>query len=88
MPDVNVTWNGEGPQQLQSIDISIVTATDQGFITPIIKDAASKGIQEIAASAEVCLQISRPLLDQKLNYMVSKKTSAVPLIMSFWLALK
>ncbi|KAM3852348.1 pyruvate dehydrogenase protein X component, mitochondrial isoform 2-T2 [Vipera latastei] len=53
MPDVNVTWNGEGPQQLQSIDISIVTATDQGFITPIIKDAASKGIQEIAASAEL-----------------------------------
>lgn len=69
MPDVNVTWNGEGPQQLQSIDISIVTATDQGFITPIIKDAASKGIQEIAASAEVCFQMPRSLLDQKLNYM-------------------
>ncbi|XP_070617065.1 pyruvate dehydrogenase protein X component, mitochondrial isoform X2 [Erythrolamprus reginae] len=59
MPDVNVTWNGEGPQQLQSIDISIVTATDQGFITPIIKDAASKGIQEIAASAEALAKKAR-----------------------------
>ncbi|KAK9409896.1 pyruvate dehydrogenase protein X component mitochondrial [Crotalus adamanteus] len=59
MPDVNVTWNGEAPQQLQSIDISIVTATDQGFITPIIKDAASKGIQEIAASAEALAKKAR-----------------------------
>ncbi|XP_026562944.1 pyruvate dehydrogenase protein X component, mitochondrial isoform X2 [Pseudonaja textilis] len=59
MPDVNVTWNGEGPRQLQSIDISIVTATDQGFITPIIKDAASKGIQEIAASAEALAKKAR-----------------------------
>uniref|UniRef100_A0A8C5RHC4 Dihydrolipoamide acetyltransferase component of pyruvate dehydrogenase complex n=1 Tax=Laticauda laticaudata TaxID=8630 RepID=A0A8C5RHC4_LATLA len=59
MPDVNVTWNGEGPRQLQSIDISIVTATDQGFITPIIKDAACKGIQEIAASAEALAKKAR-----------------------------
>lgn len=53
MPDVNVTWDGEGPRQLQSIDISIAVATDQGLITPIIKDAATKGVQEIAASATV-----------------------------------
>ncbi|XP_063145689.1 pyruvate dehydrogenase protein X component, mitochondrial isoform X2 [Candoia aspera] len=59
MPDVNMTWNGEGPQQLQSIDISIVMATDQGFITPIIKDAATKGIQEIAASAEALARKAR-----------------------------
>ncbi|XP_015265782.1 PREDICTED: pyruvate dehydrogenase protein X component, mitochondrial [Gekko japonicus] len=52
MPDVNVIWDGEGPRQLQSVDISIAVATDQGFITPIIKDAATKGVQEIAASVK------------------------------------
>ncbi|KAL8169707.1 UNVERIFIED_CONTAM: hypothetical protein K2H54_055939 [Gekko kuhli] len=54
MPDVNVIWDGEGPRQLQSVDISIAVATDQGFITPIIKDAATKGVQEIAASVKEC----------------------------------
>ncbi|NXL88886.1 ODPX protein, partial [Alectura lathami] len=51
MPDVNATWDGEGCRQLQSIDISIAVATDRGLITPVIKDVAAKGIQEISASA-------------------------------------
>nr|XP_060620838.1 pyruvate dehydrogenase protein X component, mitochondrial [Anolis sagrei ordinatus] len=59
MPDVNVTWDGEGPRQLQSIDISIAVATDRGLITPIIKDAAAKGIQEIAASAKALAKKAR-----------------------------
>ncbi|XP_077178260.1 pyruvate dehydrogenase protein X component, mitochondrial isoform X2 [Paroedura picta] len=59
MPDVNVTWDGEGPRQLQSIDISIAVATDRGLITPIIKDAATKGVQEIAASAKALAKRAR-----------------------------
>ncbi|XP_042330931.1 pyruvate dehydrogenase protein X component, mitochondrial [Sceloporus undulatus] len=59
MPDVNVTWDGEGPRQLQSIDISIAVATDRGLITPIIKDAATKGLQEIAASAKALAKKAR-----------------------------
>ncbi|XP_073397906.1 pyruvate dehydrogenase protein X component, mitochondrial isoform X2 [Dendrobates tinctorius] len=59
MPEVNVTWNGEGPRQLESIDISIAVATDRGLITPIIKQAGSKGIQEIADSAKVLAQKAR-----------------------------
>lgn len=55
MPDVNVSWDGEGPKQLPFIDISVAVATDKGLITPIIKDAAAKGIQEIADSVKVCL---------------------------------
>ncbi|NXU56918.1 ODPX protein, partial [Turnix velox] len=51
MPDVNLTWDGEVCRQQQSVDISIAVATDRGLITPIIKDAAAKGIKEIAASA-------------------------------------
>ncbi|XP_003781277.1 pyruvate dehydrogenase protein X component, mitochondrial [Otolemur garnettii] len=63
MPDVNVSWDGEGPKQLPFIDISVAVATDKGLITPIIKDAASKGIQEIADSVKV---LSKKARDGKL----------------------
>ncbi|XP_072277659.1 pyruvate dehydrogenase protein X component, mitochondrial [Pyxicephalus adspersus] len=59
MPEVNVTWNGEGPSQLESIDISIAVATDRGLITPIIRQASNKGIQEIAETAKVLAQKAR-----------------------------
>ncbi|KAM6358771.1 pyruvate dehydrogenase protein X component, mitochondrial isoform 4-T4 [Alca torda] len=59
MPDVNVTWDGEVCRQLQSIDISIAVATDRGLITPIIKDAAAKGIKEIAVSAKALAKKAR-----------------------------
>lgn len=63
MPDVNVSWDGEGPKQLPFIDISVAVATDKGLITPIIKDAAAKGIQEIADSVKV---LSKKARDGKL----------------------
>lgn len=53
MPEVNVTWSGDGPRALDSIHIAIAVATDKGLITPIIKDAAVKGVQEISANAKV-----------------------------------
>ncbi|KAK3526524.1 hypothetical protein QTP70_030679 [Hemibagrus guttatus] len=58
MPEVNVTWSGEGPQALDSIHISIAVATERGLITPIIKDAAYKGVQEIAANAKVTVTMA------------------------------
>ncbi|CAJ1057426.1 pyruvate dehydrogenase protein X component%2C mitochondrial [Xyrichtys novacula] len=59
MPEVNVTWSGEGPRALDSVHISIAVATDKGLITPIIKDAANKGVQEIAANAKALAQKAR-----------------------------
>lgn len=53
MPEVNVTWSGDGPRALDSVHISIAVATDKGLITPIIRDAANKGVQEISAAAKV-----------------------------------
>lgn len=58
LPEVNVTWSGDGPQGLDSIHISIAVATDRGLITPIIRDAANKGVQEIAANAKVTVAIA------------------------------
>ncbi|KAF7659783.1 hypothetical protein LDENG_00293150 [Lucifuga dentata] len=59
MPEVNVTWSGDGPQALDSIHISIAVATDRGLITPIIKDAANKGVQEISANAKALAKKAR-----------------------------
>lgn len=59
MPEVNVTWSGDGPHELDTIHISIAVATDRGLITPIIKDAASKGVQEISANAKMLAQKAR-----------------------------
>ncbi|XP_036747542.2 pyruvate dehydrogenase protein X component, mitochondrial [Manis pentadactyla] len=63
MPNVNVSWDGDGPKQLPFIDISVAVATDKGLITPIIKDAAAKGIQEIANSVKT---LSKKARDGKL----------------------
>ncbi|XP_051545422.1 pyruvate dehydrogenase protein X component, mitochondrial isoform X3 [Myxocyprinus asiaticus] len=59
MPEVNVTWSAKGPQALDSIHISIAVATERGLITPIIKNAANKGLQEIAATAKALAQKAR-----------------------------
>ncbi|XP_072291322.1 pyruvate dehydrogenase protein X component, mitochondrial [Eucyclogobius newberryi] len=59
MPEVNVTWAGDGPHALDTIHISIAVATERGLITPIIKDAASKGVQEISANAKTLAQKAR-----------------------------
>lgn len=53
MPEVNVTWSDDGPRPLDSIHIAIAVATEKGLMTPIIKDAANKGVQEISANAKV-----------------------------------
>ncbi|CAB1420186.1 unnamed protein product [Pleuronectes platessa] len=59
MPEVNVTWSGDGPRALDSIHISIAVATDKGLITPIIRDAANKGVQEISANVKALAQKAR-----------------------------
>ncbi|KAK5902500.1 hypothetical protein CesoFtcFv8_007744 [Champsocephalus esox] len=59
MPEVNVTWSGEGPRALDSVHISIAVATDKGLITPIIRDAANKGVQEISANIKALAQKAR-----------------------------
>ncbi|KAM4552929.1 pyruvate dehydrogenase protein X component, mitochondrial [Fundulus diaphanus] len=59
MPAVNVTWSDDGPHPLDSIHISVAVATERGLITPIIRDAANKGVQEISATAKVLAQKAR-----------------------------
>ncbi|KAH7950838.1 pyruvate dehydrogenase protein X component [Rhipicephalus sanguineus] len=52
VPAVNATWKHESVQLLSDIDISIAVATDTGLITPIVRSADVRGIEEIAATVK------------------------------------
>ena len=47
-PNTNVYWQNEKIYQLKDIDISVAVAIDEGLITPIIKNADSKGLNIIS----------------------------------------
>ena len=50
-PKINVSWNESNftVQPMKSVDISIAVSTASGLITPIVKDANTLSIPEIAA---------------------------------------
>jgi len=50
---VNVVWSGDTPRRLADIDISVAVATDNGLITPIVKNAIGLGVQEISDIVKV-----------------------------------
>ncbi len=51
-PEVNINWSDEGILQFQNADISIAVATDAGLITPIVKKANEKTVEEISSDAK------------------------------------
>ncbi|XP_070547475.1 dihydrolipoyllysine-residue acetyltransferase component of pyruvate dehydrogenase complex-like [Ptychodera flava] len=48
VPSVNAMWAGDSIRLIENIDVSVAVATPNGLITPIVKNAADKGILEIA----------------------------------------
>jgi pyruvate/2-oxoglutarate dehydrogenase complex dihydrolipoamide acyltransferase (E2) component len=52
VPDLNVNIVDEAPAPQSRIDISVAVATEAGLITPIVKDAASKTVQQIAGEVK------------------------------------
>lgn len=48
VPQVNASWMDDAIIQYQRADVSVAVATDNGLITPIIKDAASKSVKDIS----------------------------------------
>jgi len=51
-PEVNINWSDEGILQFQNADISIAVATDAGLITPIVKKANEKTVEEISSDSK------------------------------------
>ena len=49
VPAVNASWSEDAILQWQTADIAVAVAIEEGLITPIIKAADSKGLQQISA---------------------------------------
>ncbi|KAF9481440.1 dihydrolipoamide acetyltransferase [Pholiota conissans] len=52
VPEANSAWLGEVIRTYKKADISVAVATPTGLITPIIKDAGSKGLATISAETK------------------------------------
>ncbi len=48
IPDANVSWSDDAILAYQDVDISVAVATPNGLITPIIKQADTKSLRQIA----------------------------------------
>ena len=52
VPQINANVVNEEPQAMENIDISVAVATPNGLITPIVKNANMKSVQEISAEVK------------------------------------
>jgi len=48
VPAANSVWTDDAILMLETVDISVAVATDKGLITPIIRDADTKGLATIS----------------------------------------
>ncbi|KAJ3510537.1 hypothetical protein NLJ89_g4621 [Agrocybe chaxingu] len=59
VPEPNSAWLGEVIRTYKKADISVAVATPTGLITPIIKDAGSKGLATISAETKALAKKAR-----------------------------
>ena len=48
VPDVNASWMGKEIHYHQVVDISVAVAIEEGLMTPVVRDADRKGVEQIA----------------------------------------
>ena len=58
-PNTNVYWQNEKIYQLNDIDVSVAVAIDEGLITPIIKNADSKGLNIISSEIRELAKLAK-----------------------------
>ncbi len=49
VPAANASWTEKAIRVYKQVDISVAVAIDEGLITPVIRDAGSKGLKQISA---------------------------------------
>ncbi|KAG6879727.1 hypothetical protein C0992_012330 [Termitomyces sp. T32_za158] len=59
VPEANSAWLGEVIRTYKKADISVAVATPTGLITPIVKDAGSKGLATISAETKALARKAR-----------------------------
>jgi pyruvate dehydrogenase E2 component (dihydrolipoamide acetyltransferase) len=58
-PQLNASFGGDHVRQYTRVHIGMAVAVEDGLITPVIRDADSKGLEEIAADARVLIERAR-----------------------------
>lgn len=48
VPEANATWTDEAVRRYDRVDVSVAVATPNGLITPVARDAASKGLAALS----------------------------------------
>ena len=48
-PAANAAWNGDSLVMFGNVDISVAVSIDGGLVTPIVADAANKGLPAISS---------------------------------------
>merc|ERR1711988_1344861 len=64
VPQLNANVVNEEPQYMSNIDISVAVATPNGLITPIVKNANTKSVQDISAEVK---ELASKAKDNKLK---------------------
>ncbi|KAF9069158.1 dihydrolipoamide acetyltransferase [Rhodocollybia butyracea] len=59
VPEANSAWLGEVIRTYKKADISVAVSTPTGLITPIVKDAGSKGLATISAETKALAKKAR-----------------------------
>lgn len=52
VPATNSSWHGDFMREYKNVDMSIAVQTETGLITPIVKHANLKGLEQIAAEVK------------------------------------
>lgn len=58
-PEINSSWGGDHIIQYMSAHIGIAVALEQGLVTPVIRDACSRSVIEIAQQSRELVQLAR-----------------------------
>lgn len=58
-PDLNVQVHGEEIHRFGTADISVAVAADRGLVTPVVRDADSKTVTEIAGESRALIERAR-----------------------------
>jgi pyruvate dehydrogenase E2 component (dihydrolipoamide acetyltransferase) len=58
-PDLNASWSEDAILRHRSVHVGIATETERGLVVPVLRDAASRGLSEIAAEISRLAEAAR-----------------------------
>jgi len=58
-PEINASWDGDAIVRHGSVDLGIAVAIDEGLITPVLRDAETKGLEQISRESGTLIERAR-----------------------------